>query len=58
VLKRFVEFYQFDSALRASFSTRADILEQLPYLPAREPKLFIDHLQSRYEQQQHIGLNI
>jgi len=44
VLKRFVQFYDMDLALRTSFANDPDALAQLPPPPERKSKLWTDHL--------------
>lgn len=51
VLKRFQQFYDMDSAMRASFVTQPELLAQLPPPPARKPKLFNDHLDDTFVEQ-------
>jgi PX domain len=48
VLKRFGQFYEMDTEVRASFAEEKEFLDTLPCAPERKPKLLADHMDSTF----------
>jgi len=51
VLKRFGQFYEMDTAMRACFANDPEFLAQLPSPPERRAKLFNDHMDPTFIEQ-------
>jgi len=56
VLKRFGQFFDMDSALRAGYVDQPDILASLPAPPQRKAKLFNDHMDDTFVEQRRVLL--
>jgi len=56
VLKRFTQFFDMDTALRASFAENPSLLEKLPPPPERKTKLFNDHMDEVFIEQRRVLL--
>jgi len=56
VLKRFTQFFDMDSLVRAAFAEQPEILEKLPPPPERKTKLFNDHMDEVFIEQRRVLL--
>jgi hypothetical protein len=56
VLKRFGQFYEMDTALRASLAERIDLLAALPSPPERRSKILVDHMDEAFVEQRRVLL--
>jgi len=57
VLKRFTQFFDMDTAVRAAFADKPEILEMLPPPPERKTKLFNDHMDDVFIEQRRVILD-
>jgi len=57
VLKRFTQFFDMDTAVRAAFADKLEILEKLPPPPERKTKLFNDHMDDVFIEQRRVLLD-
>jgi len=56
VLKRFGQFYEMDTAMRADFVGQQAVLDSLPPPPQRKAKLFNDHMDENFVEQRRVLL--
>lgn len=56
VLKRFTQFYEMDTAVRAALEGKDSVLEKLPPPPERQFKLLTDHMDDVFIQQRKVLL--
>jgi hypothetical protein len=56
VLKRYVQFYEMDAALREEFADDPEFLETLPQPPDRKVKLLVDHMEPSFIEERRVLL--
>jgi len=56
VLKRYSQFYDMDTAVRAAYINKPDLLATLPAPPARHAKLLTDHMDNTFVEQRRVLL--
>jgi len=56
VLKRFGQFYDMDTLVRASFAENLQVLAAMPPQPQRRAKLFNDHMDSAFVESRRVLL--